>query len=574
MTWQAIVFGLVLIFLLVVTVPPLGRYMADVYGCREDGSAPGDRFFKPIERFIYRICGIDDKREQRWNVYTLALVAFSLVSLLLLYGLQRLQGSLPFNPTGRTAVTPWGSWNVAVSFITNTNWQWYSGEVSMSHLTQMLGLTVQNFVSAAAGMAIVIGLIRGIIRTRTRNLGNFWVDMTRTVVRILLPLALVFGVVLMSQGVVQNLHGHTIATTIDQSTKITTQAIPGGQIASQEAIKQLATNGGGPYNTNSAHPFENPTGFSDMMELYAILVIPFALVVTFGRLVRDKRQSRLLIAVMAGLLVVFAGFTMLAETNGNPKLSALSVDQSTSTYQSGGNMEGKEVRIGSAACGIWAGATTGTSNGSVNCMHDSFTPLGGMAPMAHMMLGEISPGGVGVGLMGMLHFAILAVFIAGLMVGRTPEYLGKKIQAAEMKLVTLYILAMPIALLVFASASMMLKSADTYQAGPHGLSEVLYNFASASNNNGSAFAYQNTGTQWYTVTQGIAMLIGRFFLIIPALAVGGSLAAKPKVPATSGTLPTHTGLFGFLVVGVVIIVAGLTFFPALALGPILEHLSL
>jgi K+-transporting ATPase ATPase A chain len=311
-----------------------------------------------------------------------------------------------------------------------------------------------------------------------------------------------------------------------------------------------------------------------MMELYAILVIPFSLVVTFGRLVRDKRQSRLLIAVMAGLLVVFAGFTMLAETNGNPKLSALSVDQSTSTYQSGGNMEGKEVRIGSAACGIWAGATTGTSNGSVNCMHDSFTPLGGMAPMAHMMLGEISPGGVGVGLMGMLHFAILAVFIAGLMVGRTPEYLGKKIQAAEMKLVTLYILAMPIALLVFAAASMTLKSANTYQAGPHGLSEVLYNFASASNNNGSAFAYQNTGTQWYTVTQGIAMLIGRFFLIIPALAVGGSLAAKPKVPATSGTLPTHTGLFGFLVVGVVIIVAGLTFFPALALGPILEHLSL
>ncbi|MGZ4792175.1 MAG: potassium-transporting ATPase subunit KdpA [Ilumatobacteraceae bacterium] len=574
MTWQAIVFGLVLVFLLVVTVPPLGRYMADVYGYREDGTAPGDRFFNPIERFIYRVCGIDDKREQRWNVYTLALVAFSLVSLLILYALQRLQGSLPFNPTNRGAVTPWGSWNVAVSFVTNTNWQWYSGEVSMSNLTQMIGLTVQNFVSAAAGMAIVVGLIRGIIRTRTRNLGNFWVDLTRTVVRILLPIALVFGVVLMSQGVVQNLHGNTVATTIDQSTKITTQVIPGGQIASQESIKQLATNGGGPYNTNSAHPFENPTGFSDMMELYAILVIPFALVVTFGRLVRDKRQSRLLIAVMAGLLGVFAGFAMLAETNGNPKLSALSVDQSTSTYQSGGNMEGKEVRIGSAACGIWAGATTGTSNGSVNCMHDSFTPLGGMAPMAHMMLGEVSPGGVGVGLMGVLHFAILAVFIAGLMVGRTPEYLGKKIQAAEMKLVTLYILAMPIALLVFASASMMLKSADTYQPGPHGLSEVLYNFASASNNNGSAFAYQGTGTQWYTVTQGIAMLIGRFFLIIPALAVGGSLAAKPKVPATSGTLPTHTPLFGFLMVGVVIIVAGLTFFPALALGPILEHLSL
>ncbi|MEY2583094.1 MAG: potassium-transporting ATPase potassium-binding subunit [Ilumatobacteraceae bacterium] len=574
MSWQAIVFGLLLVFLLIVTVPLLGRYMAAVYGVRADGTAPGDRFFNPIERFIYRVCGIDHKREQRWNVYALALVAFSLVSVLVLYALQRLQGSLPFNPTDRTAVTPWGSWNVAVSFMTNTNWQWYSGEVTMSHLTQMIGLTVQNFVSAAAGMAIVIALIRGIVRTRTRNLGNFWVDLTRTIVRILLPLALVFTVVLLSQGVVQNLHGNTVATTIDQSTQVTTQAIPGGPFASQEAIKQLGSNGGGPYNTNSAHPFENPTGFTDMMELFAILLIPFALIVTFGKMVGDRRQSRLLIAVMAGILVLFVGFTMFAETNGNPKLTALSVDQSTSTYQSGGNMEGKEVRIGSSACGIWAGSTTGTSNGSVNCMHDSFTPLGGTAPMAHMMLGEISPGGVGVGLMGVLHFALLAVFIAGLMVGRTPEYLGKKIQAPEMKLVTLYILAMPIALLVFAAASVLLKSAATYQPGPHGLSEVLYNFASASNNNGSAFAYQGTGTQWYTVTQGIAMLIGRFFLIIPALAVGGSLAAKPKIPATSGTLATHTPLFGVLVAGVIAIVAGLTFFPALALGPILEHLSL
>ena len=574
MSWQAIVFGLLLIVLLAITVPPLGKYMANVYGARPDGTSPGDRFFEPVERFIYRVCGIDRRREQRWNVYALSLIAFSLLSVLLLYGLQRLQGSLPFNPTGRTAVTPWGAWNVAISFVTNTNWQWYSGEVAMSHLTQMIGLTVQNFVSAAAGMAIVIGLIRGITRTRTRNLGNFWVDLIRTVVRILLPLSMVFAVVLMSQGVVQNLHGNTVATTIDQSTTITTQAIPGGQIASQEAIKQLGSNGGGPYNANSAHPFENPTGFTDMMELFTILLIPFALVVTFGKMVGDKRQSRLLIVVMAGILVVFAGFSMFAETNGSPKLTALGADQSLSTFQSGGNMEGKEVRIGSAACGIWAGATTGTSNGSVNCMHDSFTPLGGTAPMAHMMLGEISPGGVGVGLMGVLHYALLAVFIAGLMVGRTPEYLGKKIQAAEMKLVTLFILAMPIALLVFAAASMSLKSAATYQAGTHGLSEVLYNFASAANNNGSAFAYQNTGTQWYTVTQGVAMLIGRFFLIIPALAVGGSLAGKPKVPETTGTLPTHTPLFGALVAGVIAIVAGLTFFPALALGPILEHLSL
>jgi potassium-transporting ATPase potassium-binding subunit len=574
MSWQDITFGLLLVVLLVVCAPALGRYMAKVYGSGADGKSPGDRFFGPIERLIYRVCGIDHRREQRWNVYALSLIAFSLISMLGLYALQRLQGSLPLNPTDRSAVTPWGAWNVAVSFVTNTNWQWYSGEVAMSHLTQMVGLTVQNFVSAAAGMAIVIGLIRGITRTGSRNLGNFWVDLTRTIVRILVPLALVFTVVLLSQGVVENLHGNTVATVVDKTDDVTTQAIPGGPVASQIAIKQLGTNGGGFYNTNSAHPFENPTGFTDMMELFAILLIPFALVVTFGKMVGDKRQGRLLVVVMAGILVLFAGFSMFAETNGNPRLTALSVDQSTSTYQSGGNMEGKEVRIGSAACGIWAGATTGTSNGSVNCMHDSFTPLGGMAPMAHMMLGEVSPGGVGVGLMGVLHYALLAVFIAGLMVGRTPEYLGKKIQAPEMKLVTLFILAMPIAMLVFAAASVMVRSAATYQPGPHGLSEVLYNFASAANNNGSAFAYQSTGTQWYTVTQGIAMLIGRFFLIIPALAIGGSLAAKPKVPATSGTLPTHTPLFGVLIAGVIAIVAGLTFFPALALGPILEHLSL
>jgi len=574
MSWQAICSVLLLIIALVVTVPPLGRYMANVYGARKDGKAAGDRFFNPIERAIYKVCRIDPKREQRWNVYAMALLAFSLVSVLFLYAMQRLQGSLPFNPTGRAAVTPWGSFNVAVSFVTNTNWQWYSGEVAMSHLTQMVGLTVQNFVSAAAGMAVIVGMIRGVTRTRTRNLGNFWVDLTRTVVRILLPLSLVFAVVLMSQGVIQNFRGNTVVATVDTSNSTPTQIIPGGPVASQEAIKMLGTNGGGFYNANSAHPFENPNPFSDWLELYTIILIPFAFVVVFGRLVNDKRQSRLLIAVMSGLLIVFAGFTSFAENNGNPKLTAIGVDQSISTTQSGGNMEGKEVRFGASACGVWAGETTGTSNGSVNCMHDSFTPLGGLAPMAHMMLGEVSPGGVGVGFMGMFHYALLAVFIAGLMVGRTPEYLGKKIQAAEMKLVTLFILAMPIALLAFAAASVLLKTAATYQPGPHGLSEVLYNFASAANNNGSAFAYQNTGTQWYTVTQGIAMLIGRFFLIIPALAVGGSLAGKPKVPATSGTLPTHNALFGVLLVGVIVIVAGLTFFPALALGPILEHLSI
>lgn len=443
----------------------------------------------------------------------------------------------------------------------------------MSHLTQMVGLAVQNFVSAAAGMAVVVAIVRGIAGTGSRTLGNFWVDLTRTTVRVLLPLCLLFTVVLMSQGVVQNLRGDTVATVVDPTSDVTTQAIPGGPVASQVAVKQLGTNGGGFYNANSAHPFENPNGWTNLIEIYSVVIIPFAFVSAFGHLVGDRRQGKVLALVMAGLLVAFSAFTMFAEQDGNPQLAALGVDQSSSAAQSGGNLEGKDVRIGAPACGLWAGATTGTSNGSVNCMHDSFTALGGAAPMIHMMLGEISPGGVGVGLMGMVIYALLAVFIAGLMVGRTPEYLGKKIQAAEMQLVVLYILAMPLALLGFAAASVLIDSAATYQSGTHGLSEVLYNYASAANNNGSAFAYMGTGTQWYTVTQGIAMLIGRFFLIIPALAIGGSLAAKPKVPATSGTMPTHTGLFAGLVVGVIVIVAGLTFFPALALGPILEHLS-
>jgi len=574
MSWQAVVQVLLLAVALAATVPSLGRYMANVYGARADGSAPGDRVFNPIERAIYKVCRVDPKREQRWNVYAMSLLAFSVVSVLMLYAIHRLQGSLPLNPTDRAGVSPMGSFNAAISFVTNTNWQWYSGEQVISQFTNMIGNTVQNFASAAAGMVVAIAMIRGITRTRTRNLGNFWVDLIRTVVRILLPLSLVFSVVLMSQGVIQNFKGDTVVATVDQSTQTTEQRIPGGQIASQEAIKELGTNGGGPENANSAHPFENPNGFTDFLEIYALLLIPLSLVVTFGHLVKDKRQAKVLMAVMAGILVLFAGLAMFAEQNGNPILTTLGVDQSISATQSGGNMEGKEVRFGAAGCGLFAASTTGTSTGSVNCMHDSFTPLGGMSPMLHIMLGEISPGGVGVGLMGILHMALLAVFIAGLMVGRTPEYLGKKIQASEMKLVTLYILAMPFALLSFAAATVMLKSAGTYQSGPHGLSEVLYNYASTANNNGSAFAGQGTGTQWYTVTQGISMLIGRFFLIIPALAVAGSLAGKPRVPATTGTMPTHTPLFGFLVAGVIVIIAGLTFFPALALGPILEHLSL
>ena len=575
MSWQSILQAVVLIGLLLLAVPPLGKYIAVVHGSRGDGTAYGDRVFLPVERFIYRVCGINERREQRWSVYAISMLAFSILSVLVLYVILRTQGSLPFNPTDKESISPFGAFNIAVSFVTNTNWQWYSPELTVSHLTQMVGLAVQNFVSAAVGMAIVIGIIRGIMRTGDtgRTLGNFWVDLTRSVTRILLPLSFVFALVLVSQGAIQSLKGSDTVQTVDGSTGITEQVIPGGPFASQEAIKELGTNGGGTLNANSAHPFENPNGITNVLEIFSLLLIPFALVVAFGYLIKDKRQSRLLLAVMAAILVLMAGIATFAEQHGNDALTAVGVDQSISVDQSGGNMEGKEIRFGASSCGIFSASTTGTSTGAVNCMHDSFTPLGGASPMVSMMLGEVSPGGVGVGLMGILVYALLAVFIAGLMVGRTPEYLGKKIQAAEMKLLTLYILAMPIILLSFAAASVLVKTAFTHQGGPHGLSEVLYNFASSSNNNGSAFAYQGTGTDWYTITQGITMLVGRFFLIIPALAIGGSLAGKPRVPETAGTLPTHNPLFGGLVVGVIAIVAGLTFFPALALGPILEHLS-
>jgi K+-transporting ATPase ATPase A chain len=563
---------------LAVTAIPLGRYMAAVYGSRADGSAPGDRVFAPIERVVYRVLRVDARREQRWNVYATALLAFSVVSLLVLYAIQRFQGSLPFNPTDMPAVAPFGAFNVAVSFVTNTNWQWYSGETTLSHLTQMVGLTTQNFVSAAAGMAVAVAIIRGITRRGQRTIGNFWVDLTRTTLRILLPLSFVVAILLAAGGVVQNFTGSTPATPVDPvvAAAIGTQQIPGGPVASQLAITQLGTNGGGFFNANGAHPFQNPTGITNFIETWAIIVIPIALVVTYGILVGSRRQARVLLAVMVGIWLAVSVLTMVAESSGNPELTAIGVDQGASAQLVGGNLEGKDVRFGPATCGLWAATTTGTSNGSVNCMHDSFTPVGGMLPMVHMMLGEVSPGGVGVGLMGVLIYALLAVFIAGLMVGRTPEYLGKKVQAAEMKLVVLYLIAMPVALLGFAAASVVLDSANATirNPGPHGLSEVLYNFASAANNNGSAFAGQGTGTDWYTITQGLAMLMGRFFLIIPALAIGGSLARKQRVPATAGTFPTDSPLFGGLVVGAIVIVAGLTFFPALALGPIVEQLGL
>lgn len=560
----------VLVALLLVTAPPLGSYIAKVYG--DDEKAPGDRVFLPIERLIYRICRVSPHSEQRWTVYAFSLLGFSAVSFLFVYGTQRVQDKLPFNPTDMPAVIDHLAFNTAVSFTTNTNWQSYSGEATMSHLTQMTALSVQNFVSAAAGMAVMAALIRGLARRSAKTIGNFWVDLTRTTVRILLPLSFLVALVFVSQGVIQNLHGFTPVRTLEGLN----QLIPGGPVASQIAIKQLGTNGGGFFNVNSAHPFENSTTINNLVENWAILIIPFALAFTFGLMVRDKRQGRAVFVIMGVVWLAMSVAAMTFESDGNPRLNDLGVTQSQTSDQAGGNMEGKEVRFGPGASGLWAASTTGTSNGSVNSMHDSFTPLGGMIPLSHMMLGELSPGGVGVGLNGLLIMVILAVFIAGLMVGRTPEYLGKKIQATEMKLVVLYVLAMPTVLLGFAAASVLKDSAVASQANPgaHGLSEILYAFASTANNNGSAFAGLTASTGWYDTTLGIAMLVGRFFLIIPVLALAGSMARKQPLPPSSGTFPTHTPLFGGLVVGVVAIVAGLTFFPALALGPIVEQLSL
>jgi K+-transporting ATPase ATPase A chain len=568
--------GLVLLLAMVaavcVSTPLLGRYLAKVYGGER---APGERVFGPVERLIYRVLRVDEAAEQRWTGYAYSLLAFSAVGLVFLYALQRLQEHLPFNPTDALGVPPALAWNTAVSFTSNTNWQNYSGESTMSHLTQMTGLTVQNFVSAAVGIAVAVALIRGLSRRGAETIGNFWVDLTRTVVRVLLPMAFVLALVLVSQGVVQNLRGFTEAQPVDSS--ITqTQQIPGGPIASQEAIKEIGNNGGGPYNANSSHPFENPTGFTNFIEIWALLALPFALAYTFGVLAGDKRQGWVVFGVMFSLWLVASLIAMGMEATGNPKLTALGVDQSVSSTQGGGNMEGKEVRNGSAACGLFAASTTGTSTGSVDCMHDSMTALGGGVVLLHMLFGEVSPGGVGVGLNGLLVLALLSVFIAGLMVGRTPEFLGKKIQAPEMKLVVLYILVMPVVVLGFAGAAAVLQSAlhSRLNGGAHGLSEILYGYASTGNNNGSAFAGISGNTQWYNTTFGLAMLAGRYLLIVPTLAIAGTLARKRPVPVTAGTFPTNTPLFGGLVIGVTLIVAGLTFFPALALGPIVEHLSI
>jgi K+-transporting ATPase ATPase A chain len=580
---SGVVLLLAMVAAILVSTPLLGRYMAKVFGGAE---APGDRVFAPVERLIYRMLRVDEKREQRWTGYAMSLLAFSVVGVVFLYAIQRVQEHLPLNPSDAVGVPPALAWNTAVSFVTNTNWQNYSGESTMSHFTQMAGLTVQNFVSAAVGIAVAVALIRGLTRKGSATIGNFWVDLTRAVTRVLLPLSFVLALVLVSQGVIQNFNGFTEAKTVDSSVAVEdsdgntiavdTQQIPGGPIASQEAIKELGNNGGGPYNANASHPFENPTGLTNFIEIWALLALPFALAYTFGVLAGDRRQGWVVFGVMFTVWFAVSLVAMGMEASGNPNLTAAGADQSVSAVQGGGNMEGKEVRFGSAACGLFAASTTGTSTGSVNCMHDSMTALGGGVVLLHILLGEVSPGGVGVGLNGLLILSLLSVFIAGLMVGRTPEFLGKKIQAPEMKLVVLYILVMPIVVLCFAGASAVIETALDSRLNPdaHGLSEILYGYASTGNNNGSAFGGLTGNTQWYNTTLGLATLAGRYLLIVPTLAIAGALARKRPVPVTAGTFPTNTPLFGGLVIGVTLIVAGLTFFPALALGPIVEHLSI
>jgi len=559
-------------------VKPLGLFMAQVYLGRPTWL---DRLLRPVERLLYRIAGIDPQSEMTWRQYAAAVLTFSFVSIVAVYAMQRLQGWLPLNPAALPAVSVDSSFNTAISFATNTNWQGYGGESTMSYLTQMLALTVQNFVSAAAGMAVLVALIRAFAGQSITTLGNFWVDLTRGTLYILLPLSTGLALMLVSQGVVQTFSPYHNAAllepTIDAEGKsVTTQTIAVGPAASQVAIKQLGTNGGGFFNTNSAHPLENPTPLSNLLQLVSILLIPAALCFTFGEMVGDRRQGWTILAAMSVVLAVMLVVSLFAEIQGNPVLAKLGVNQTVSDMQSGGNMEGKETRFGITNSVLWSVATTAASNGSVNSMHDSYTPLGGMAAMWLIQLGEVIFGGVGSGLYGMLVFAIVAVFLAGLMVGRTPEYLGKKIGAFEMKMAALVIL-LPCAMVLLGTAvavSVPQGRARISNPGPHGFSQVLYAVSSAANNNGSAFAGLGANTPFYNGLLGLAMLIGRFWVMLPVLAIAGSLVEKKKIPSGNGTLPTHTPLFVVLLVAVVVVVGALSFFPALALGPIVEHLLL
>jgi K+-transporting ATPase ATPase A chain len=556
---------------------PLGWYMARVYEGQPIGLA---RVLGPVERLIYRMCGTREDQEMKWKTYALAMLLFNLLGFSVVYALQRLQGFLLLNPQQFGSVSPDSSFNTAASFASNTNWQGYGGETTMGYLTQMLGMNVQNFVSAAMGMATLVALIRGLAHRSAQTIGNFWVDLTRTTLYILLPLALILALIEVSQGVVQNFSAYQSVPLL-QSVQtadgtITQQVLPAGPAASQIAIKQLGTNGGGFFNVNSAHPFENPTPLSNFCEMLALLLIPAALCYTFGTMVKDTRQGWTVLAAMTVIFVPLLVLAVSAEARGNPRLAVLGVDQTISNVAPGGNMEGKEVRFGIANSALWATATTAASNGSVNAMHDSYTPLGGLVPMFMMQLGEIIFGGVGSGLYGMLVFAIIAVFVAGLMVGRTPEYLGKKIEAYEMKMASLIILIPPTLVLGLTALAVVTSAGRAAIANPgaHGFSEVLYAFSSMGNNNGSAFAGLGANTPFYNLTGGLAMLFARYWLAIPTLAIAGSLARKKLVPSGPGTLPTHTPLFVVLLIGVVLVVGALTFLPALALGPIAEQLEM
>jgi potassium-transporting ATPase potassium-binding subunit len=591
---QTAIFIVVLIALAI----PLGRYMAGVF---EGTSVIVRKIGRPIESMFYRIAGVDPESEMSWKHYALAVLLFNVLGALVLYALLRFQGMLPLNPQAMSAMTPDAAFNTAVSFVTNTNWQDYGGESTLGYLAQMLGLTVQNFFSAATGICVVIALIRGFKRHSAQTIGNFWVDLTRSTPYVLMPLAVVFALVFVSQGAIQNFKAYedvpTLQTTtyqapktdaqgnavkdakgnpVMQDVKVEKQSLPMGPVASQEAIKMVGTNGGGFFNANSAHPFENPTPFSNFMQILAILIIPAGLCVAFGRIVGDRRQGFAVLAAMTIAFTIACVGEISAEQTGNPLFASLHVDTQASPLQAGGNMEGKETRLGIAQSGIFTVATTAASCGAVVNTHDSLTPLGGLIPLLLIQLGEVIFGGVGSGLYGMLAFALLAVFVAGLMIGRTPEYVGKKIEAFDMKMVSIVILLTPLLVLVGTSIAVLTEAGKAGIANPgaHGFSEILYAFSSAANNNGSAFAGLSVNTPFYNTMLAIAMWFGRFGTIVPILAIAGSLAAKKRLAATAGTLPTHGPLFVVLLLGTLLLVGALTYVPALALGPIVEHLTM
>ena len=598
MTAPAVTLVVVVLVLLLAAVRPLGLYIAAVMEGRPVWIV---RLGAPLEKCLYRCCGTAPAAEMNWRAYALALLAFNTAGIVLAYALQRAQGWLPLNPQSLGAVSPQSAFNTAVSFVTNTDWQGYAGETTLSYLTQMCALTVQNFVSAATGLAVALALIRGFARSGAATIGNFWVDVTRATLYVLLPIALLLALALAAQGVVQTLAPNRSVATLEptvyqepvtdpagttrrdasgnpltRAITVSAQTLPMGPVASQESIKQLGTNGGGFFNANSAHPFENPTALTNLLEMLAMLILPLALTYAFGHLVGDTRQGWALLTAIIVMLVPLILLCISQEQHGNPLLSALGIDQASSALQSGGNMEGKETRFGIAASGLFATLTTVTSTGAANALHDSLTPLGGFVTLFDMQLGEVVPGGVGSGLFSLLVFAIVGVFIAGLMIGRTPEYLGKKIEAFEMKMSSVAILVMPLLVLLGTALAVSLGAGTGAVGNPgaHGFSEILYAFTSAANNNGSAFGGISADTPFYDTALGVVMFLGRFWPIVAVLAIAGSLAAKPRLAPTSGTLPTHGVTFIVLLIGTILLVGVLTFVPALALGPVVEHLML